>query len=76
MVFIAIFLAFLQPRLGEPLRRGRSLPPGDFVYGAKQIGSKNGVADGESYYHSTVFIGIQEGERCQYDVTWFNSAMF
>ena len=38
----------LQSKLGEPLRRGRSLPPGDFIYGVKQQGSKNGVAEGKS----------------------------
>ena len=37
-----------QSKLGEPLRRGRSLPPGDFIYGVKQQGSKNGVAEGKS----------------------------
>lgn len=34
-----------RPKLGEALRRGRSLPPGDFIYGVKENGSKNGVAD-------------------------------
>ena len=38
----------LQSKLGEPLRRGRSLPPGDFIYGVKQQVSKNGVAEGKS----------------------------
>ena len=49
MKFIYEFLyVVLQSKLGEPLRRGRSLPPGDFIYGVKQQGSKNGVAEGKS----------------------------
>jgi len=51
-----------RPRLGEPLRRGRSLPPGDFVYGAKQIGSKNGVADAFSSWGVNL-PGLQDGQK-------------